>query len=172
MAGPCKACTHVSVMLFAVEATVKIRDGKTVTEEKTNWLLPGRFKCVTYDHVSDIDFTAAKTKRKLWDIFLSSPQKPVECEDGQCSCDISIGHACFFCENLHGTGKRAGISTCLFPFSNNYVPASVRDNFPPLLAYLFDENSLEMNYSDRVDHCHGLIISVSAEQAEAVETAT
>ena len=76
MAGLGEACTHVAALLFAIEATVKVRDSKTVTEEKAYWLLPGGVKGVTYSEVSDIDFTSAKTKKKLLDISISSPQTP------------------------------------------------------------------------------------------------
>ena len=34
MAGLGEACTHVAALLFAIEATVKVRDSKMVTEEK------------------------------------------------------------------------------------------------------------------------------------------
>jgi hypothetical protein len=40
MAGLGEACTHIAALLFAIEASVKLRDSKTVTEEKTYWLLP------------------------------------------------------------------------------------------------------------------------------------
>ena len=57
---------------------MKIRDAKTFTEEKAYWLLPGGVKGVTCSEVSDIDFTAAKTKKKLLDISLSSHQTLVD----------------------------------------------------------------------------------------------
>ena len=41
-------------------------------------MLPGGVKGVTYSEVSDIDFTVAKTKKKLLDISLSSPQTLVD----------------------------------------------------------------------------------------------
>ena len=71
-----------------------------------------------------------------------------------------------------GTGRRAGSLTSLPFFSDDYIPVSLTDNFPPPLANLLDENCFDMNYADLVEHCQGLIISVSEEQAEAVETAT
>jgi hypothetical protein len=40
MAGLGEACTHVAALLFAVDASVKLRDSKTVTDEKSYWLLP------------------------------------------------------------------------------------------------------------------------------------
>ena len=175
MAGLGEACTHVAALLFAVEATVKIRDAKTVTEEKAYWLLPGGVKGVAYSEVSNIEFTSAKTKKKMFDISLSSPQTSVAKSHNMKAVNVPEAapqdmHA--FCEKLHGTGKKAGIFTSLPLFSDDYIPASFTDNFPPPLAHLLDENCFDMNYADLVQHCQGLIISISEEQAEAVETAT
>lgn len=64
MAGLGKACTHVASLLFAIEATVKERDAKTVTESKAYWLLPSDCKSVSYQEVRDIDFVSAKTAKK------------------------------------------------------------------------------------------------------------
>lgn len=46
MAGIGEICSHVAALLFAVEAAVKIRDSKTVTETKSYWLLPSSVKKV------------------------------------------------------------------------------------------------------------------------------
>ena len=34
MAGICEVCSQVGTLLFSIEAAVKIRNSKTVTEEK------------------------------------------------------------------------------------------------------------------------------------------
>ncbi|KAK7899651.1 hypothetical protein WMY93_020504 [Mugilogobius chulae] len=41
MAGVAETCTHVAALLFKVEATVRIRGTKTVTDEPAYWVLPG-----------------------------------------------------------------------------------------------------------------------------------
>ena len=64
MAGLGEACTHIAALLFAIEATVKLRDSKTVTEEKSYWLLPTSVKGVSYKEVREIDFTSAQTMKK------------------------------------------------------------------------------------------------------------
>ena len=40
MAGIGESCSHIGAVLYCIEATVRIRDSKTCTEEKTYWLLP------------------------------------------------------------------------------------------------------------------------------------
>ena len=56
--------------------TVKVRDSKTVTEEKAYWLLPAGGSGATYREVRDIDFTSAKTKKKLLDTSISACSSP------------------------------------------------------------------------------------------------
>jgi hypothetical protein len=69
MAGLVEACTHVAALLFAVDASVKLRDSKTVTDEKSYWLLPTSVKGVSY---KEMDFTSAKTMKKKLDCKLDS----------------------------------------------------------------------------------------------------
>ena len=44
MAGLGESCSHVGALLFYVEAVVKIRDNKTVTQDKAYWMLPAACK--------------------------------------------------------------------------------------------------------------------------------
>ena len=66
MAGLGEACTHVASLLFAVDSIVKVRDSKTVTEEKAYWLLPSPLKNVEYKEIRKIDFTSANKRKKSW----------------------------------------------------------------------------------------------------------
>ena len=65
-AGIGEVCSHVRALLFAIEASVKIRNTKTVTEEKAYWMLPQAVKNVEYKRAQNIDFTSAKTNKKSW----------------------------------------------------------------------------------------------------------
>jgi hypothetical protein len=66
MASLGEACTHIAALLFAIEASVKLRDSKTVTKEKAYWLLPTSVKGVKYKECSQIEITSAKTLKKNW----------------------------------------------------------------------------------------------------------
>ena len=77
----CKAglggtCTHVAAILFYLEAAVRIRSSKTVTQEKAYWLLPQRDRAL-YKPVSNIDFTSSKTKKKKFDKSLENNSPPI-----------------------------------------------------------------------------------------------
>ena len=141
---------------FTVEATVKIWDAKTVTE-MAYWLLPGGVKGVAYGEVSDIEFTSAKTK--MLDISLSFPQTPVVRSHSMKAVNVPEDKL-VFCENVHGTDKRAGVLIFLSPFYDEYILTF----HPAPLAHLLDENCFDMNYADLVAHCQGLVISVSEER--------
>ena len=43
-----RCCSHVGALLFAIKAAVKLRNSKTVTEEKAYWMLPNAVKKVVY----------------------------------------------------------------------------------------------------------------------------
>ena len=65
MVGLGEACSHVAASLFCIDATVRIRDSKTVTENPAYWMLPAAFKAVSYKQLRDVDFSSAKgLKRK------------------------------------------------------------------------------------------------------------
>ncbi|XP_052268883.1 uncharacterized protein LOC127870291 isoform X2 [Dreissena polymorpha] len=76
MAGLGAACTHIAALLFAVDATVRIRDSKTVTDEKAYWLLPSAMKTVEYKKVQEIDFTSAETLKRNFTATLDAVTSP------------------------------------------------------------------------------------------------
>ena len=60
MAGFGESCSDVGAVLFAVEAATRIRDSKTVTQEKAYWLLPAADREIEYSEVCKIDFKSPK----------------------------------------------------------------------------------------------------------------
>ena len=63
MAGLGEACTHIATLLFAIDATVKMRDSKTVTQEPAYWLLTAARREIHYREIGEIDFTSAQRKK-------------------------------------------------------------------------------------------------------------
>ena len=76
MAGLGEACTHIATLLFAIDATVKMRDSKTVTQEPAYWLLPAARREINYREIGHIDFTSAQTKRKNLEESIASGLEP------------------------------------------------------------------------------------------------
>ena len=73
MVGLGEACSHVAALLFCIDATVRIRDSKTVTENPAYWMLPAAFKAVSYKQLRDVDFTSAKGLKRNLDESISHP---------------------------------------------------------------------------------------------------
>ena len=76
MAGLGEACMHIATLLFAIDATVKILDSKTVTQEPAYWLLPAARREINYREIGHIDFTSAQTKRKNLEDTIASGLEP------------------------------------------------------------------------------------------------
>ena len=47
-------CLHVALLLWAIEAGVRIRDSMTVTQKKAYWVMPSGMKDVPYAPVKSI----------------------------------------------------------------------------------------------------------------------
>lgn len=63
MAGIAESCTHVGALLFAIEATVRLRGTKTVTDVPSYWAVPSAIRKVQGEVAHKMDFTTAKAKR-------------------------------------------------------------------------------------------------------------
>ena len=87
MAGSGESCFHVGAILFAVEAATRVRDSKTVTQEKAYWLLPAAHREIKYSEVCKINFVTKSLKRKMDSCISNSttttnasePNKPKSC---------------------------------------------------------------------------------------------
>lgn len=62
-------------MLFFIEATVKVRDSRTVTDEEAYWL-PATMKGTTFSKTEDTDFTSAKSLKHNMDCQLAGTPLP------------------------------------------------------------------------------------------------
>jgi len=64
MTGLGEACTRITAKVFWVDATVRTREAKTVTQEQGV-----TYRCyeIAYSQLSDIDFTLPKSKKALLD---------------------------------------------------------------------------------------------------------
>ena len=178
MAGLGEACTHVAALLFSTEASVILRDSKTVTEEKAYWLLPTSVKGATYKECRDIDFTSAKSLKKKLDLKLNScskmdqdtpnkepTRKPTIPE--QTESELST-----LFKALYETGSKPGILSLIAPYSDDLTPQPMKENFPPVLTELRDDDAMHLNFSELLKQCQNTVISVTEEQAKAVEKAT
>ena len=78
MAGLRESCSHFAAVMFLIEASVRIREKKTVTQEPAYWLLPTPVKTIEYKPISKIDFTSSKSAKKSLDQTLDGIQDPLD----------------------------------------------------------------------------------------------
>ena len=160
MAGLGETCTHVAALLFTIETIVKLRDSRTVTQEKAYWLLPSCMKNVDYKECKDIDFTSARTLKKKLDQkvdalgafgdsrkdvlskkkFRARTSSPTEEEVNDLFKSLAIG------------GAKCGIFSLVEPYADVFVPNAESDSFPPLLTD-FREEAASTNYAELLKRC-------------------
>ncbi len=64
MAGLGESCSHVGSLLWAIEASVRMRDSMTVTQKKAYWVTPSGVKEVKCSKIKDMKFQGRKRAQK------------------------------------------------------------------------------------------------------------
>ena len=77
-----------------------------------------------------------------------------------------------FFQNLHATGARSVILSLTSPYSDEFVPLSMQSVLPEPLTCLYGESCTNLEYKDLLENCENISISVTEEQAVAVEKHT
>ncbi len=149
MAGLGEACSHIAALLFAAEAHTRYIRSVSCTSMSCGWLPPS-MQNVTYAPISDINFAAQSTKRKMLKAIPSLKSK-------KCKKDItpvpSEQELNIFYGNLSRATKPVILS--ITPgFSDDYVRDYSEYSNP--LSFLFNSNCLDMQYNDR-----GLVIELA-----------
>jgi uncharacterized Zn finger protein len=162
MAGLGETCTHVAALLFAVDASVKLRDSKTVTDEKSYWLLPTSVKGVSYKEIREMDFTSAKTMKKKLDRKLDSAGDTPSSRSSQKQKtnipDPTDDELASFFKALNETGSKPAIIALVPAYSEAYVHQPMQEDFPDVLTELKDDDAVELNYSELLKKCQKITI--------------
>ena len=178
MAGLGEACTHIATLLFAIDATVKMRDSKTVTQEPAYWLLPAARREIHYREVGEIDFTSAQTKRKNLEESIASglapsplaasprvrePRKVIPPSDAELET---------FFHGLSLGDTKPAVLSLVSPYSDGYIPKQAQIVFPEMLRDLVREDHYKKPFNIVLEHSMAVKLAVCSEQIEAVEKAT
>ena len=178
MAGLGESCSHIGALLFALEAVVKIRNAKTVTQDKAYWLLPSSVNKVKYETVQEIDFTSARTKKRKLDQSLNLTSTPPSVTKSRKDLpyvtpptDLEIQNTF---DQLHRTGKKPVILSLVDRYAENYIPKVLGSNFPLILPEVRDENYFTVQKPELFKRCKEIFQTLTVTDAEAtnVETAT
>jgi putative phage-type endonuclease len=180
MAGLGEACTHIAALLFAIDATVRIRDSKTVTDEKAYWLLPSDMKKVSYEPLKNIDFTSAATAKRKFEQSLDAISSPgTVCQTPKLPREDRTPEATdedmdIFYRKLAKCNPTSAILSIVEPHCEKFIPKAISEDFPKVLTELKDDNCMTMTHIELKKHCAPLMnaITCDAQQKDAVENVT
>ena len=168
MAGLGEACSHISALLFVLEATTKMKKNVSCTSQLCSWLPPSMQK-VEYAPVSHINFsTPAKKRRSMIDdesvelyksaaAPASSSKIPKPTQD-----ELNDLY-----KQLDGIGRRPVLLSILPGYSDKFVPESETGILPPTLLSLFNEEFLELSYLELLKTCEESFASIRVTQQQA-----
>ena len=176
MAGLGETCTHVSALLFHIETTARIRDSRTVTGEAAYWKIPAtaRDYGVSFLPIYQIDFTSAKTKKKVLDSSI--------CDDNSYVAQTlrtpkrvpkpNQDNISQFLGKLAETGSKAAVLSIAPGHSAKFKPSALHGKFPVALTELYQADNVQLSYSDLLTKCQNVELSVTIEQSKCLEEAT
>ncbi|XP_062603415.1 uncharacterized protein LOC134265178 [Saccostrea cucullata] len=176
MAGLGEACSHVGALLFYVDAAVKIKNSKTVTEEPAYWKLPSGLQKVQYKPIKDINFQSAKAMKKTLEDNITTGNTPRRA-GGIMLPDVpppTEGQISTFLRKLHSNNTKSVILTVKEEFSNAYVPKCTEEAFPTLLSELYSEEYEKLSKDECLAKCEDIFASlcVTEEQCKFTEEET
>ena len=173
VAGLGETCTHVSALMFYIDAKVRIRDSQTVTQVPAYWKLPSSVKDAAYLPVCQIDFTSAKTKKRQLDALVdgSLPSKYVPSKASKVPATTKTELDSLF-EQLDKTGDKPAILSVIPEHCHQFQPTSLGSSFPPVLTSLYDPECCKLTYAELLKKGSEIQLSITQEQANSVEKAT
>jgi hypothetical protein len=173
MAGIGETCTHVAALLFFVDATVRIRDARTVTQDPAWWLIPKSLKGVKYSDTKGINFSSAKTmKRKFYALVDSpAPQAQLKSQKRVISSPTDDEMKQFL-DSIHKIGRKTALLSVVKDYSDKFVPHSESMKLPLKLGSIRDKSADAMTNPEIIHVCSKIEINISEEEARNVEVLT
>ncbi|XP_072047343.1 uncharacterized protein [Amphiura filiformis] len=171
MAGLGETCTHVASLLFAIEYYIRKKEKATVTEEKAYWLVPS-VKKVPYAEVVNIDFTSAKTKKKIMDSDKPTERSQVATTPKQMPPTPTASEQQSFLQRLHESGTKSAILSLVQPYSKEFVPKIASKTYPNPLTLLSQPELYGKPYKEISATCQNIDLTVTKQQSRAVERDT
>ncbi|XP_055487443.1 uncharacterized protein LOC129694714 [Leucoraja erinacea] len=181
-AGLGEVCTHIATLLFGIDAGVRIRETKTVTQVKAYWMEPTR-KQVKAAPVTNVDFSSAAMKKKLLDAAIDGTEPRQQQKDRDKAPSLlspSYRASVYLQDKLLSTlvlrlsriATNAAIFSSVEPYAATFVPAETVEAFPPILTDLMDKNTFTLTFAELLKICEAVNYSVTEEGAKNVEAHT
>lgn len=130
MVGLGESCTHIAALLFAVDATMRMKETKTVTQKKAYWIVPS-VKDIPYSRIRDIDFTSAISRKKKLDAEINLPDVtpiPPLNRPHNIVPEPSLEELNDLYTKASNSGYKPALLSLITPHSDKYVPLSFSTN--------------------------------------------
>ena len=173
MAGLGETCSHVASLLWATATGVEKRNALTVTQKSAYWVIPPAIKKVPYAPMSDIDFVGKKRKCRSIDDNADIAISPVSKRTiNQPESPTDKDKESFFCSLAKCSQAKPAVLAIVHPHSEAYVPASLDKDLPLVLSELYRKEHLGVGFTTLLDIASSIKLSVTQDQAKAVEAKT
>ena len=148
----------------------------TVIQKKAYWVMPNGVKDVQYAPVKSIEFiTAIQTSQFL----RGNTPSPSPCSTPRSSNssapafeEAAKEETEAFFTSLSTCKNKPAILSLVEPYASNYIPKSLDENLPLCLSGLYKPENLFMSYGELLKVCETCDVSVSQQQAKAMELNT
>lgn len=121
MAGLGEACSHVSAVLYYLEAAVRHRDGQACTDKENGWL-PPYLSNVPALKLSDIDFSSAAMKKRRLDGVDKTARKKVKAPIEKPSSEEWKA----FLDGIRDSGGKPAVLSITESYCDEFVPVAVK----------------------------------------------
>ena len=175
-------CSHVGLILFAVEAGVRIKRSTICTSVPCKWLMATPVIAVSYKELRDIDITSFKTKkRKLYSKIsgLSSDTSKQNTSPAQSDAAKNVfvpsqTDIKEFFESLNASKTHPAILSLIPPYNMKYYPKADGTELPKSLTRLYDSELCKLDFEDLLKKSDPVFeaMNISIEQAKVIEEAT
>uniref|UniRef100_A0A9J7YVT9 PHD-type domain-containing protein n=1 Tax=Cyprinus carpio carpio TaxID=630221 RepID=A0A9J7YVT9_CYPCA len=178
MAGIAESCTHVGALLFKIEAAVRIRGTKTVTDVPAYWMMPANVDKVQAEVGHKIDFTTGAAKRVALYKCISGERgmSGIRTHLGStshCAHEPTLSDLSPLLQILHTHSKAVCLSG-MEEYYHHYIDPVKPHVLPKSLQHLRDPGKDGCDLPVLFQHCNTLthLVAVTETQAAAIEAQT
>ncbi|XP_060784112.1 uncharacterized protein LOC132890853 isoform X2 [Neoarius graeffei] len=171
-AGLGEVCSHVTAMLYALEAAVRHVQDKSCTDGPRQWGQQGSVETgkSLFAPGTEIDFTSPARKRT------GQPAQGETVEKKKRTAPpITAEQTKLFYETLKNTGLKPALLSVLPGYCQDYIPKQVALGLPkPLPELLYKPEHSKLSHNDLMAECEKAFssLTVTEEQAEHIERET
>lgn len=151
------------------------RDSLTVTQKSAYWVMPPAIRSDSYAPIKEIAFIGKKKKaagRKAVGTGGESCDGSNESRSRNISIP-SVQEKKEFLDSLaSGKNSKPAVLAVLPAYSDRYIPSCLSSDLPPVLTDLYEPTNLSLSYYELLQLTNKIVITLSSEQAKAVESKT